>query len=265
MAPYATIVTLEDVYQAINSIGYPAILKPIQRGLLGGKELLIKNQADIVAASGLLDAGTYILESYVVHDIDYSIIVTRKEDGSRVIFPTVEVIYHGEQIMTAFTPAKLDPDVDKEMKRITSEIANNVDYVGTFEVSLFLAKNGSIYVNRVAPVLSPAGFVFDYATNANEFEQHLRAIAGLPLTKTISGIPTIFQTIRQKEYQRVQTQWVIKDNWHFTFYGNNPKNDEVSVGHVLIPTKSLSSTLMQVEATGIWNDIDFKTKYEKQQ
>lgn len=261
MVPYSTIVTLEDIYQAINSIGYPAILKPIQRGLNGGKELLIKNQADIVLASGFLDSGTYILESYVEHDTDYSVVVTRTESGSIVMFPPVEVMYEGDQLMTAYTSAKLDPSVKKEMTRITNEIANNLDYVGTFEVTLFLAKSGSIYVSRVAPKLSAAGFVFDYAANAHEFEQHLRAIAGLPLTQIIPGIATVYQAIRQQEYQRVQTQWVIKDNWHFTFYGNEPADDHQLVGHVLIPTKSISDTLVKLEATGIWHDIDYKTKY----
>lgn len=261
MVPYSTIVTLEDIYQAINSIGYPAILKPIQRGLNGGKELLIKNQADIVLASGFLDSGTYILESYVEHDTDYSVVVTRTESGSIVMFPPVEVMYEGDQLMTAYTSAKLDPSVKKEMTRITNEIANNLDYVGTFEVTLFLAKSGSIYVSRVAPKLSAAGFVFDYAANADEFEQHLRAIAGLPLTQIIPGIATVYQAIRQQEYQRVQTQWVIKDNWHFTFYGNEPADDHQLVGHVLIPTKSISDTLVKLEATGIWHDIDYKTKY----
>ncbi|MDN6596907.1 MAG: ATP-grasp domain-containing protein [Lentilactobacillus parabuchneri] len=263
MVPYSTIVTLEDIYQAINSIGYPAILKPIQRGLNGGKELLIKNQADIVLASGFLDSGTYILESYVEHDTDYSVVVTRTESGSEVVFPPVEVIYEGDQLMTAYTPAKLDASVEKEMKRITAEIAGNVDYVGTFEVSLFLAKSGSIYVSRISPKLSPAGFVFDFAASANEFEQHLRAIAGLPLTQIIPGIATVFQAIRQKEYQRVQTQWVIKDNWHFTFYGNEPDDETKVVGHVLIPTKSISDTLVKLEATAIWKDVDYKTKYSQ--
>ncbi|EHO53305.1 ATP-grasp domain-containing protein [Lentilactobacillus kisonensis] len=263
MVPYSTIVTLEDIYQAINSIGYPAILKPIQRGLLDGKELLIKNQADIVLASGFLDAGTYILESYVEHDIDYSVIVTRAADGSHQMFPVVEVIYHDNQLMTAFTPAKLDPSVAKEMERITNEITTNLDYVGTFEVNLFLAKSGSIYVSRVAPLLSPAGFVFDYATNVTEFEQHLRAIAGLPISKVFQGISTVYQTIRQKDYQRVKTQWLIKENWHFTIYGNQPADDGKPVGNVLIPTESLSDTLMQLEATGIWADIDYKAKYQQ--
>ncbi len=263
MAPYATIVTLEDIYQSINSIGYPAILKPIQRGLLGDKELVIRNQADIVTASGLLDSGTYVMESFVEHDTDYSIIVTRQTDGKTVVFPIVEVIYDGKQIMTAFTPVKLDPAVEKEMNRITNEIAKNIDYVGTFEVSLFLAKSGSIYVNRVAPTLSPAGFLFDYAANVNEFEQHIRAIAGLPLAEATAVMPTVFQAIRQKEYQRVKTQWVIKGNWHFSFYGNKTEDADERVGHILIPTKSISDTLMKIEATSIWKDIDFKSKYEK--
>ncbi|WP_237047479.1 ATP-grasp domain-containing protein [Lentilactobacillus curieae] len=262
MAPYATIIELEDIYQAINSIGYPAILKPIQRGLLGGQELYIEKQSDIVKASGMLDVGTYILESYVKHDIDYSVVVTRGENSDRVIFPVIEDIYQRSRLITAFTPAKIESGLEKEMIRIANEIANNLDYVGTFEVSFYVSENGSIYVNKIAPNMGIAGSVFEYALSVDQFEQHLRAIAGLPLMKPIVGIPTVLQTINEQDYGRIQTQWVIKDNWHFNFYGLNDGRHG-TIGHILIPTESIAKTLMQIEGTNIWNNIDFEAKYKK--
>ncbi|WP_268912650.1 ATP-grasp domain-containing protein [Lentilactobacillus sp. SPB1-3] len=262
MVPYSTIIELEDLYQAINSIGYPAILKPIQRGLMGGQELYIEKQSDIVKASGMLDTGTYILESYVKHDIDYTVVVTRSADSDRVVFPVIEDIYHQNRLITSFTPAQLESGLEDEMNRIANEIANNLDYVGTFEVSFFVSDNGSIYVNKIAPNVGIAGFVFEYSLSIDQIEQHLRAIAGLPLMKPIKGIPTVLQTISENDYSRIQTQWVIKDNWHFNFYGLSNGAHKI-VGHILIPTESIPKTLMQLEGTNIWRDVDFETKYKK--
>ncbi|WP_283679079.1 ATP-grasp domain-containing protein [Lentilactobacillus sp. Marseille-Q4993] len=262
MVPYSTIINLEDLYQSLNSIGYPAILKPIQKGIAGTRELLIRNQTDVVGASGLLDLGTYILESYVKHDIDYTVVATRSADGNRIIFPVVEDMYDENRLVTSFTPAKINGSLEKEITRITNEIANNLDYVGTFEVSFFVSEGGSIYINKIAPNLGMAGLVFEYALSIGQFEQHLRAVAGLPLSKPIKGIPTVLQAIFKNDYARIKTQWVIKDNWHFSFYGIDSDTSS-PIGHILIPTESIPDTLMQLEGTNIWSQVDFKSKYEK--
>lgn len=265
MAPYTTVVNLEDVYQGINSIGYPAILKPIQRSLLNGKQLFIQSAKDIVDASGLLDAGTYVLESFIEHQRDYAIVVTRDGAGNRTIFPTAELIYQAGQVTTAFTPPILDPLVDQEMQRIANEIALNLDYVGTFEITFFLSDTGTIYVNKVAPNLGRAGLIFEYAANTNQFNEHLKAIAGLPLTNVLKGLPTVMQVIRRRDFERIKTQWVIKNDWHFSFYQEAGSEPDDIVGVILIPTESVSQTLKQIESTSIWDDIDFNSKYQNEE
>lgn len=261
MAPYITIVNLEDVYQGMNSIGYPAILKPISRNLLNGKQLFINTATDIVNSTEMLDKGTYVLESYIEHQVDYAIVVTRDMVGNRQLFPTLELIYQDNQVVTAYTPADIDEMVDQELKRIANEIATNIDYVGTFEVTFFLSDNGSIYVNKVAPNLGSAGFVFEYAANVTEFEQHIRAIANLPLSEVMSNLPTVYQAIRGQDFDRVKTQWVLKNNWHFTFYNSTFNEAAGNRGHILIPTAAVTDTLKQIEATSVWPDIDFESKY----
>ncbi|MCY9806670.1 ATP-grasp domain-containing protein [Lentilactobacillus senioris] len=262
MAPYTTVVNLEDVYQGINSIGYPAILKPIQRGLLNGRQLFIKSAKDIVDASGLLDAGTYVLESFIEHQRDYAVVVTRDGVGNRTVFPTTELIYKAGQVTTAFTPSEIDPLVDQEIKRIANEIAFNLDYIGTFEITFFLSENGTIYVNKVAPNLGMAGLIFQYAANTDQFTEHLKAISGLPLTNVLESLPTVMQTIRRRDFERIKTQWVIKNDWHFSFYQDAGSNPDTIVGIILIPTESVSQTLKQIESTSIWDDIDFNSKYQ---
>ena len=265
MAPYTTVVNLEDVYQGMNSIGYPAILKPIQRSLLSGKQLFIQSAKDIVDASGLLDAGTYVLESYVEHQMNYAVVVTRDGSGQRTVFPTAELIYKHSQVVAAFTPANVDPLVDQEIQRIANEIALNLDYIGTFEVTFFLSDNGTIYVNKVAPKLGQAGLIFQYATNTDQFIEHIKAVAGLPLTNVITSLPTVMQTIRRRDFDRIQTQWVIKNDWHFNLYQQSGSNPNDVVGYILIPTTSVNQTLKQIESTSIWDDVDYNTKYQNEE
>lgn len=263
MVPYATITNLEDIYKSITSLGYPVVLKPIQKATAASKEIWINNRSDIVKGAGVLQTGPYILESYIEHEVDYAVIVTKAVAGNYEIMPTIEVIYQEQQVKTAFSNPVIKKSVAAEIKRIASQISDYLNYVGTFEISLFTTDNDTIYVDRITPMLSNAGEVFRYSLNTTQYEQHLRAIANVPLTEPLQSLPTIFQAIQRKDYLRVQTQWAIKNNWHFTFYGINGRKDTDLLGHILIPTSSITDTLIQMESTNLWREIDFKSKYEK--
>ena len=151
------------------------------------------------------------------------------------------------------------------MQRIANEIALNLDYVGTFEITFFLSDTGTIYVNKVAPNLGRAGLIFEYAANTNQFNEHLKSIAGLPLTNVLKGLPTVMQVIRRRDFERIKTQWVIKNDWHFSFYQEAGSEPDDIVGVILIPTESVSQTLKQIESTSIWDDIDFNSKYQNEE
>lgn len=260
--PYVTIVNLEDAYQAVSSIGYPALLKPIQPFLNNGKELLINKASDIVDAGSLLDTGTYILESYVEHDVDYSIIVTKGKNGSN-FFPTIETVYHDGKVVTAFSAENLDPAFDTEMRRISQAIIENLDFIGTLEISFFISKSGSIYINKITPKLSNAGLVLEYSSNSTQFIEQIKAIANLEITELEDGFKTVQQMIRNRDYDRTMTQFIIKNNWHFAFNFGYGENDTDYVGYILIPTQSVKKTLEQIDSTTIWNDLSFKGKYSK--
>ena len=88
VAPYVTVISLDDVYQSIDSIGYPAILKPIQRGI-GEQSMRIVKQSDITRAADFINAGTYLLESWIDHTAEYTMLAAT--DGENVqVFPAIE-------------------------------------------------------------------------------------------------------------------------------------------------------------------------------
>ncbi|KRK97185.1 phosphoribosylaminoimidazole carboxylase, ATPase subunit [Secundilactobacillus odoratitofui DSM 19909 = JCM 15043] len=252
--PYATIVSLDDVYQSINSIGYPSVLKPIQKDLVHGEELTIRTQTDIAKAAGLMDWGTYILESTVDYSRELAVTVARNASGESRLFPAVELKRQNGQLTWAYLPATLDDDVQGELDRICHEIVANVSYVGVFEVDFMLNDNGSIYVKQIIPTFGEAGRIFDRATTVSQFEQHIRAIAGMPLSDVQILKPTVMAAFTHQQANAIKTQWTLKPNWHFSFYrhGHQDIDNQQLAGHILVQGDELSKVLEQLEDTEIW-------------
>ncbi|MGX6429899.1 ATP-grasp domain-containing protein [Levilactobacillus yonginensis] len=253
IAPYATIINLDDVYQSINSIGYPCVLKPIQKEWSRGRELVIKTQTDIAKAAGLLDWGTYILESQIAYDREYSIMVARDQAGNQQAFPITEVQSDGDRTSKTWMPAQVDQAVASEIHRIAGEVAKNVNYVGVFEVSFYLTNSGAIYVKKIVPAPSDAGYVFEVSATVNEFSQHLRAIAGLPLAEPQVLTPAVTVAFTAAQLSAVRTQWQLKPNWHFTFYHLRHQEDDDVMGHIAVQGSAVKLILDQLDDTGIWS------------
>lgn len=86
IAPYATIVSLDDIYQAIGSIGYPCVLKPIQKGFGRKRQQVINKQSDIAKCADIIDLGTYVLEAWIPYDKELSVIIGKEVDGKLNFF-----------------------------------------------------------------------------------------------------------------------------------------------------------------------------------
>lgn len=252
VAPYATIINLDDVYQSVNAIGYPCVLKPIQKEWSQGRELVIKTQTDIAKAAGLLDWGTYILESQIAYDREFSIVVARDQEGNQQAFPITEVQSVNDRVQKTWVPAQVDDAVASEIHRIAGEVAKNVNYVGVFEVSFYLTNSGSIYVKKIVPAPSETGYVFEDAATVNEFEQHLRAIAGLPLAQPTILTPAVTANFTTQQLDAMRTQWQIKANWHFTFYHLRKPAEDAIVGHISVQGAEVKTLLDQLDDTAIW-------------
>lgn len=256
IAPYATIISLDDVYQSVNSIGYPCVLKPIQKEWSRGRELVIHTQTDIAKAAGLLDWGTYILESQIAYDKEYSLIVARDATGAQQLFPITEAQTIDDRPFKTWVPANVDQAVAGELQRIAGEVGKHVNYVGVYEVSFYLTKSGAIYVKKITPAPSENGYVFAVAATVDEFDQHLRAICGLSLATPQILTPAVTVAFKVSQQPAMRTQWQIKPNWHFNFYHlRNQRPDDI-MGHIAVEGESVKTMLDQLDDTGIWSSHD---------
>lgn len=254
IAPYATIVGLDDVYQSIGSIGYPCVLKPIQKGYGRRRQQIIKKQSDISKCADLIDLGTFILEAWIPYEKELSVVIAKEKNGNLNMFPIVENIYHNHRLCQSVVKSDVAEEIKAEVQRLASDISSKLDYVGILEIAFFLTKNGTLYVKRIVPALHKAGYVFDKATNVSMFEQHVRALAQMPLPQVKFLQPTVAVSLRSEEMDQLRTQWILKDNWYYRFY-RYPKTAHVREnGYLMVLADTTEAAIQQIDATGICNE-----------
>lgn len=250
IAPYVTVVGLDDIYQSIDSIGYPAMLKPIQRGL-GERSMKINRQSDIAMAADFLDAGTYVLESYIDHNREFSLSVAKgyKETKS---FPLSEIKFNGSTIDEVISPAELHEDIKNEIERIGDAVATQLPYYGMFEIGFYLTETGTLYVKGITLGLTRQAAIFDVSCNFNQYMQQLRIVAGLDLHDVKVVQPALMMNIDEDQLFDLRKQWVLKNNWQFVYYQRTPETKSKMHGHVFVTGDTIDKLQLQVDNTEVW-------------
>ncbi|MCC4322906.1 ATP-grasp domain-containing protein [Limosilactobacillus reuteri] len=254
IAPYVTVVSLDDVYQSIDSIGYPALLKPIQRGI-GENSMLIERQSDITRAADFIDTGTYLLESWIEHTNEYT--MTAATDGKDTeIFPLAQLHYNDKrQLISVATPANIHDDMLKEMQRIVKSVATSLEYRGVFSVNFYVTSTGTLYVKNIEPGLTSIANIYDVTANVDQYEEQLRSAVGMPLHVITPLQIGLLMVVRNYQSRAIQRQWLLKNNWQFRFFNDVGDDDQAILGFVWVTGgDNLAALKNQVDDTEVWND-----------
>ncbi|MDK8116215.1 ATP-grasp domain-containing protein [Limosilactobacillus reuteri] len=254
IAPYVTVVSLDDVYQSIDSIGYPALLEPIQRGI-GENSMLIERQSDITRAADFIDTGTYLLESWIEHTNEYT--MTAATDGKDTeIFPLAQLHYNDKrQLISVATPANIHDDMLKEMQRIVKSVAASLEYRGVFSVNFYVTSTGTLYVKNIEPGLTSIANIYDVTANVDQYEEQLRSAVGMPLHVITPLQIGLLMVVRNYQSRAIQRQWLLKNNWQFRFFNDVGDDDQAILGFVWVTGgDNLAALKNQVDDTEVWND-----------
>lgn len=254
IAPYVTVVSLDDVYQSIDSIGYPALLKPIQRGI-GENSMLIERQSDITRAADFIETGTYLLESWIEHTNEYT--MTAATDGKDTeIFPLAQLHYNDKrQLISVATPANIHDDMLKEMQRIVKSVAASLEYRGVFSVNFYVTSTGTLYVKNIEPGLTSIANIYDVTANVDQYEEQLRSAVGMPLHVITPLQIGLLMVVRNYQSRAIQRQWLLKNNWQFRFFNDVGDDDQAILGFVWVTGgDNLAALKNQVDDTEVWND-----------
>jgi 5-(carboxyamino)imidazole ribonucleotide synthase len=180
---FATVDSREDLARAARVIGYPAVLKTRRLGYDGKGQARLRSEADLDAAWHALSGAPSILEAWVPFDREISIIAVRGGDGAFSTYPLVQN-WHADGILAAsLAPAPDSAGLERAAIAHARAIAEHLDYIGVFALELFV-KDGMLFGNEMAPRVHNSGHWSIEGAPCSQFENHVRAVLGLPLGDT---------------------------------------------------------------------------------
>jgi 5-(carboxyamino)imidazole ribonucleotide synthase len=172
---------------AVANIGTPCILKTRRLGYDGKGQFRIKTPADVDAAWAALGAQAamvgLILEGFVAFERELSVVAVRGRDGEFRVWPLTEN-WHVDGVLSAsLAPARVDDALANAAYAHARALAEALNYVGVFALELF-CKDGALLANELAPRVHNSGHWTIEGSEASQFQNHLRAVLGLPLGDT---------------------------------------------------------------------------------
>lgn len=179
-APYDAVATAADLDAALARIGVPAILKTTRLGYDGKGQARIMAQGDAAAALAAMHGQPAVLEGFIAFTHEVSVIAARGLDGSVACYDPGENVHRDGILRTTTIPARLSPGQRTDAVLLAARILNALDYVGVMGVELFVTPQGLI-VNEIAPRVHNSGHWTQGGCAVDQFEQHIRAVAGWPL------------------------------------------------------------------------------------
>ncbi|MDQ0465081.1 5-(carboxyamino)imidazole ribonucleotide synthase [Caulobacter ginsengisoli] len=181
---FAAIDSAEALAIALAEIGAPALLKTRRGGYDGKGQTWVENAADAPAAFARLDGAPAILEARAEFVRELSVIAARGRDGEIALFPLAENHHENGVLRRTSAPAPVGSATLEQAERIAAQVMAALDYVGVIGIELFQLTDGRLVVNEIAPRVHNTGHWTQDGCVTDQFEQHIRAVAGWPLGST---------------------------------------------------------------------------------
>jgi 5-(carboxyamino)imidazole ribonucleotide synthase len=184
---FADVPTREALDAALAQLGTPCILKTRRLGYDGKGQFRLRGIADADAAWAALGAQAatvgLILEAFVPFEREVSVVAVRGRDGEFRTWPLTENWHESGILSASLAPAAVDDGLAAEAIEHARRVANALDYVGVFALELFV-RGGRLLANEMAPRVHNSGHWTIEGAETSQFENHLRAVLGLPLGST---------------------------------------------------------------------------------
>ncbi|MBW3559767.1 MAG: 5-(carboxyamino)imidazole ribonucleotide synthase [Proteobacteria bacterium] len=185
---------------ALERIALPALLKTRREGYDGKGQAWIEVAEAAEAAWAEIGGGPAILEARAPFVRELSVIAARGRDGSVAIYPAGENRHEGGILRETTAPARSAPEL--EAQRIAETVLSGLGYVGVIGVELFELADGRLLVNEIAPRVHNTGHWTQDACQVDQFEQHVRAVAGWPLGPTEPHSAALMQNLIGEDAER---------------------------------------------------------------
>ncbi len=251
-ANFAVVSSLPELQAAVKTVGFPCVLKTADFGYDGkGQVKLPMAEADLKAAWEKIGAAVGVLEAWVPFQMEISVLVARTVDGRTAVYDPAENIHRNHILHLSISPARISESTSNEAKALAVSIAEKIQLVGLLAVEMFV-KDGRIIVNELAPRPHNSGHQTFDANETSQFEQHIRAVCGLPLGGTKPLAPSAMVNLLGDVWRGGQEpDWtkVLSDpSAKLHLYDKGKAALGRKMGHITVTASTLEEAIRRAEA-----------------
>lgn len=250
-ANFAVVTSLAELQAAVKSTGFPCVLKTADFGYDGkGQVKLPTAETDLAAAWNKMGGAVGVLEAWVPFQLEISVLVARTVDGRTAVYDPAENIHRNHILHLSISPARISEATAAEARALALSIADKIQLVGLLAVEMFV-KDGRIVVNELAPRPHNSGHQTFDANETSQFEQHIRAVCGLPLGGTKPLQPAVMLNLLGDLWKNGQEpDWtlVLADpSAKLHLYDKGKAVPGRKMGHVTVTASTLVDALHRAE------------------
>ncbi len=184
LAPFRAVDSSDDLAMAVQELGLPCVLKTRRFGYDGKGQTILRTDADLASAFEALGGKPCVLEAFVPFFAETSVIAARGVDGQVAAYEMALNHHENHILKTTTLPSGLPPQILKQASDAAAAILQRLDYVGVMGIEFFVSgtsKTPELLVNEIAPRVHNSGHWTQDGALIDQFEQHIRAVAGWPL------------------------------------------------------------------------------------
>lgn len=256
VAPFAVLRTRADA-AAVDERLLPGIVKSARFGYDGKGQVRVRTRDDVVAAFDAMLQAPSVLERIVALAVELSVIVARDDAGNVVTWPVAENRHRDGILDMSILPARVADDLAQRARDVATAVATALEYRGVLCVELFVARDGALLINEIAPRPHNSGHASIDACVTSQFEQQVRVLAALPLGDTHQHTPAVMVNVlgdvwfdgertvpREPQWARVLAHGGAK----LHLYGKREPRRGRKMGHVTCLGATLDEALATAHA-----------------
>lgn len=241
-----------DIAAAVAQVGRPCVVKTADFGYDGKGQMRINTDEELAQAAAIFRGRRCVVERWVDFQREISVIVARSSNGETRAFPVAENIHTRHILDFSIVPARIGAVIAREAELLAIAIAEKLGVVGLLAVEMFLATNGEVLVNELAPRPHNSGHWSIDGGETSQFEQHVRAVCGLPLGPTGVREPTVMVNILGDAWSWRDGRLAGEANWQAVLsepaaklhlYGKAEPRVGRKMGHFTVRGQDIDATL----------------------
>lgn len=249
VSDFALVRTEEHLQELCKKFGLPAILKVCEDSYDGQGNFLILSSNNVHEAFNYFAGRECMLEKLVPFTKEISVMVARNERGQIESFPVAENIHNNNILEMTIVPARISRKVELKAIKMAERTIGLLHGSGIFGIEMFVTKEGEVLVNEIAPRPHNSGHFTNEACSVSQFEQHLRSILDLPLSKPELLSPVVMVNILGSENLVGQyalkglTQLFAVPGVKLYVYGKKSSRPGRKLGHITATGKTVKVAL----------------------